>query len=125
MAAQTIPVFSGTLQPGTRTLPPTSIPVGDSVLTLSIDRANWTAPAVTASMSADLSFDGGVTWLNGWVAFTAIGGPNQAPTPINPNPNMSFVTTDLGDPNNANRKIRASVTTAGGPLTTTVTVTLA
>lgn len=124
MAAQTIPVFSGTLQPGTRTLPPTVVAVGKTALTLSIDRTNWTDPAVTASMSADLSVDGGVTWLNGWVAFTAMGGPNQAPTPMNPNPNISYVNTDLGDPN-ANRKIRASVTIAGGPLTTTVTVVLA
>lgn len=104
--------------PGTRTLPSASIPVGYTQFEMVIDRTNWTDPAVKISAQIDLSFDGGATWATPWARLTAEGGPVQpaSPLPGAPNPNETTMVSDLGDPNNAARRARASFTISGGPL---------
>jgi len=115
---QSIPFFSGTLHAGVTNLPQRSVPLGATSFTITIDRTNWTDPALKLAISIEISLDGGVTWASDSAA-TYEGGPAPTPTPIQPNPvNQSVLTSDLGDPTNTNRMVRGTLTLTGGNLVT-------
>lgn len=124
MATQTIP--QATYQVGTRNLGPFNVPNGATNVTLTFDRSQWTDPAVKLTARFELSLDNGATWS-----------PNPAGQPTWPWGSFPVTITSEGgvigvpstqqsialpDPTNTQRKVRAVVTVAGGPLTTTITV---
>lgn len=104
-----------TYQPGVYDLNPVIVPLGYSAFTLDIDRTEWLDPAMKIAGRIDLSLDGGQTWKVGYVAFTAEGGPLQPPSPLPgaPPANHTIIRSDLGDPNNAARQVRCSLTVSG------------
>lgn len=121
MARTTVPVFSGTLQPGPgKIIPVTAVPAGATTLQLEVDRTQWLDPAVKVRCSLEISCDGGE--FKEFAGFTAQGRPLQAPTPRNPNPNVIRGPISLDYPSIANRKLRGQVVVTGGAFTTSVAV---
>lgn len=128
MATTTV-LPQGTYQPQTRLLGPVTVPQGATELTFTFDRTNWTDPAVTLAITIDLSLDGGATWNNPPeqaaplpFGFTSEGGGGLDK---HGNPRTETTgTTSIPQPTNTQRRLRATVTIAGGPLTTNGSVTI-
>lgn len=108
-------LVSRTYQPGAYDSQALNVPLGYSTFTLDIDRTDWLDPTIKVAGRIDLSLDGGQTWTLGYVAFTAEGGPLKPPSPLPGalDPNHTIVNSDLGDPSNANRQVRSSLTISG------------
>jgi hypothetical protein len=118
-----------TYHPGTRTTPNLSVAQGMTGVTIEFDKTlGWTDPAVTLDVTLDLSLDGGATWNTPAadvvpfpVGFTAEGGGNDK----NGVPYTSAtLSTSLPHPELTNRRLRATITIAGGDLTTSAAITV-
>jgi hypothetical protein len=124
MASNSFPV---TLQEGSRVLGPVNVPTGLTAAKVTIDRTNWTNPAITLSLTIDISLDNGVTWNSPHpavdpfpVGLTAEGG-----IILDKNGQVEQTTIQavpMPQPANANRRLRATLVVAGGSIPTTVTV---
>lgn len=65
MATLTIPIATKIYKVGTTTIPAQTVPVGSTLLTVTLTTANWTNPASSLLVEMELSLDGGVTWMGG------------------------------------------------------------
>lgn len=127
MASQTV-LPPGTYPIGTQALGPATVPVGITEVKLALDGAAMTDPALHVFIGIDISLDNGVTWNSPHpaadpfpIGMTLDGGAtNRQGGPLA----AYSLSCNLPDPSNANRKVRATVTIAGTPLTTTGTLTL-
>ena len=120
--ATTINITARTLPAGHAVLGPLPVPVGLTSLALRIDATQHMNPGVVFTFGVELSYDGGTTWAfaasttrEGGVAFGDQG-------VVENNMGLSLA---LDQPNNTQRRIRATVDLVGGSLVTaggTVTV---
>lgn len=121
----------GTYPIGTRILGPAPLAQGVTTFTLALDGAAMTDPALRVRLDVDLSLDGGATWA------ADAPGPTFNPFPLfmtlsggatdragNPLPTYFLSSTQIPAPASSTRRIRATVTIAGAPLTTAGTLTL-
>jgi hypothetical protein len=117
---------AATYPPGTRSFGPATVPQNLSHYLLTFDKTSWTDPSITMEVTLDLSLDGGVTWNTPAtdvvpfpVGFTAEGGG----TDKFGNP-YTEVTRDGGipQPGTTDRRVRGSMTIAGGSITTSATL---
>lgn len=125
---QVIVVPHGTYQVGTRIFGPVAVPVGLTNATVAFDRGEWTSQSTTITLNIDLSLDGGVTWnlhpdadpfpvgmeAEGGVALDKNGVPYT----------QSSRSAPLPQPGSSQRMVRGFITVAGGPITTTGTLTV-
>lgn len=125
MATSSFPV---TLVEGSRTIGPVAIPSGLTECQISINRDNWLDPAVTLKLTIDLSLDGGVTWNTPAAAcvpfpvgLEAQGG--EVVDKFGQVVHTSITAAPIPQVGNANRRVRALLTVAGGSIPTTVTIT--
>jgi hypothetical protein len=127
---QTIQIPKQTYKPGTYPIPETAVNKGISSATMTIDRSQWTDPAVTLTFKLDFSPDGGKTWFTGdnnqgWCAFGSKGGvvKDQKGNPI-PSSIANCGCKDICNPANTTNHVRGTVTVVGGSLTTSGSVVL-
>ena len=118
----------GTYAVGTQLLGPAAVATGLTQASLALDRGEWLAGG-TLALTIDLSLDGGVTWNSPHpdvdpypVGLTAEGGVALDKHGVAYT--QTILTVPLPQPASTTRRIRATVTIAGGPLTTTGTLTL-
>jgi hypothetical protein len=108
---------------GVLTIPQVAVPAGITSATVSIGRATaatptlWPSAATTLSFALECSYDGGATWIPGG-GFTAQGGIAQKGGVDVPATEATFGYSRQPT------HVRGSATIAGGPLVTTVTVTV-
>ena len=119
---------------GTTNYGPATLTPDVSVLTITLDRTNWTDPTITVEIRGEISLDGGATWspqpsgqaVWPWGAFpidfTAAGGVITGPGGVVVN--TSELTVSIPDVGNANRQLRGSMTITGGNLRTSISVTI-
>lgn len=112
--------------PGTYNLASSPVPTGLRCVKFKFDVTEMTSPAISLSAEFEFSFDGGVTWRErNAVSFQ--GGPIRM-TDLSGNPIVRtppFVSTHevwIGEPENANRRVRGSVKITGSSFRTTVSV---
>jgi len=111
--ADTVVVARGVLTVGKLAIGPVAIPLGVVAVGIVLSKANWLSPAVRASIQVDVSMDSGANW-------TPRGGFIDEP---GAGADVHAVLT-AREPNNPNRLVRATLTVAGGPLDTTISVRL-
>lgn len=122
MATDTVVMPLKTYQAGTANLGPATIPLGVTYFRLALSRAFWTDPAVTISAQIWISWDGGDTWqfFGGW---TDNGGDHYGDGGVLMTESYLAV-APIPEPENTQRRIKAMVTIAGGPLRTQGVLTL-
>lgn len=109
-------------------LGPAAVPVGISNLSFTFDKTNWTDPAITLDIIVDISFDGGVTWnpqpdsVPFPYGFTAEGGGTDKFG--NPLTAVTGAPSFVPQPQNAQRRVRATVIVAGGAIQTSCSLTV-
>lgn len=116
------PVLSeATYSVGVYTISPVSVPPGYTRVYIKLMRALWLDPGTRASWLIEVSQDGGTTWDTDPPAASGStpGGISINPQTGLPRP-FSLIYAALPQPGNPNRKIRGTVTVAGGPITTTI-----
>ena len=108
-----------TYSAGTYEVTAVSIPTGYTVGYIKLDRSNWTNPATRVNWSVWLSQDGGVSWDNDQPI--ASGGANGG-VQIIPQTGLpraySLIGASLLQPDNPNRKVKATFTVIGEVTTT-------
>jgi hypothetical protein len=126
--AKTVVLPQGTYPVGTRVIGPFTVVTGATEYSFSFDKTNWQDPAVTVDVMFDLSLDGGATWNNPHPAvdpfpcgFTAEGGGLDKHGVSYADVTFSVL---IPQPQNTQRRLRANVIIAGGPLTTSGSVTI-
>lgn len=97
---------------GTRTFGPVNIPNDLSVCTLTIDRANWTNPAATVSVSLSISVNNGPFVF--WLGMTSQGTTFDAQVP------KTKMTRAL--PAGLSRKVQGNYVVSGARFVSTVSV---
>lgn len=102
-----------TLNPGQHTFSSAPIPVGATLLTLSIDRTQWTDPSTQIDFGIEVSQDNGVTWAS-WGRATASGGAGLERDGVTPVTESNFSVTLL-NPQNSQRQVRGDVIIVGSP----------
>jgi hypothetical protein len=122
--AATLTIPQVTLPNGTRVFGPATAADGDSAVLLSLDRTlpgglNSLTPAATLELLIEQSNDGGATWfelvdatMTGGIHGAAKGGGNA----VTDTAGSSFAP-------GTGRRVRATVTVAGGPITVAGTLT--
>lgn len=129
MASVAIPVLlSGLVGPGTFALVSTPIPLGTNGVTFSVDVSLASSPLPQVDLVLEGSLDGGATWIPAGSASRAAGpktistrgGGTVTPTAISFTIANGIVWDDV---NNAQRRVRGSVTVGAATLIA-ATVTL-
>jgi hypothetical protein len=120
--ASSFPIPQTSLQPGSRTFGPATIPDADSQVTLAVDRTvagglNSLTAASTLSMTAEMSSDGGVTWhaVDTGAAGTQTAWSAEGGTFTNSHTGLPITVSSGTWPlfPGAGRRLRATVTVAG------------
>lgn len=97
---------------GQRNFGPYAVPDGVSVCTFSVDRANWTDPAATMSVSLEMSVNNATFVF--WLGMTARGEADNAASPT------TTVTRAL--PLGNSRRIQGNYVVSGARFRSTITV---
>lgn len=101
---------------GSLTILPQPIPTGLQQVRFSVDVSLHMNPLTQWSILLDLSLDGGVTWIAGYIGASRTG----APLSIDRNGVVSpaaWFARSLPEPNNPNRMIRGQSVISGGAIT--------
>lgn len=104
-------VGPGTYGPLTQTFGPVAVPVEVSHFRISLEVGHMLNPAQSYRFDSEISFDNGTTWAK----FVGAGLQGNAGIPPG---QISFFGGGVPFPTNPNRKIRATLTLAGPPITT-------
>jgi hypothetical protein len=122
-SAATINVLAdGTYPPGVYEIPATVVPTGYTVGYVRLSRAAWTDPTTRVDWVSQLSQDSGASWevlvSGGARGGVVIDASTELPRAY------STIGAILPQPANAGRRIKATVTISGGPVTSSVSVEL-
>ena len=128
VSASAAPTFEAILVPeatyptGVYEVPAVAVPTGYSVGYIRVSRDVWLDPETRAEWTIFLSQDAGSTWTL-LSRGSATGGIKVDPRTGLPNP-FSKIGASLPQPANTNRRVKATVTISGGPITTTISAEL-